>query len=105
MFPRDGFTCTGDLVDGGRGTQGRAHYYCRSCLNFVFTRIDVAGPRVNLRSSVLDDAADFAPFVEVMTSEKMPWAHVPAVHSYTRYPETPEELQALMADYSRWRSG
>lgn len=105
MFPRDAFSCAGDLVEGGRGTAGRAYYLCRSCLNFVFTRIDAAGSRVNLRTSVLDDAADFAPFVEVMAGEKLPWVHVPAVHSYTRYPETPEELQALMADYSRWRSG
>ncbi|MEJ1993112.1 MAG: hypothetical protein P8X50_15870, partial [Maritimibacter sp.] len=44
--------------------------------------------------------ASFAPFVELMTDEKMPWAHVPAVHSYSRYPESLDELQALMDDYA-----
>ena len=56
--------------------------------------------RVNLRLSVLDKAAMFAPFVEVMTEEKLPWSSTTAPHSFARYPETPEKLQALMEDYA-----
>jgi len=70
-------------------------------LNFVCSRIGGANQRINLRTSVLDDAASFEPFVELMTDEKMPWASVPAVHSFARFPETPEELQALIDDYSK----
>lgn len=101
MFPSDSFSCTGDLTKGGLASNGRTHYFCTSCLNFVYSRIGGANQRINLRTSVLDDAASFEPFVELMTDEKMPWASVPAVHSFARFPETLEELQALMDDYSK----
>ena len=100
MFPSDSFSYTGELIKGGLGSGGRAHYYCKSCLGFVFSRIEGADHRINLRTSVLDEAASFEPFVEVMTEEKMPWARVPAVHSFARFPETLEDLQALMDDYA-----
>ena len=101
MFPSDGFACTGDLIIGGRGSPERTHYFCKSCMGFVFSRITGADHRINLRISVLDDAAEFEPFVELMTGEKLPWASVPAVHSYTSYPESVEDLQMLMDAYSR----
>ncbi len=100
MFPGDSFSCTGDLVQGGLGASGRVHHFCKSCLNFVYSQIGTASQRVNLRTSILDQAASFEPFVEVMTDEKMPWVHVPAVHSYPRFPASLEELQSLMDDYS-----
>lgn len=98
MVPADGFSVSGDLVTGGLHTEGKEHSFCPKCMNFIFTRIKGAG-RVNLRASVLDDLSWFAPFVELMTEEKQPWAHVPAMHSYARYPKTIEEINALMADY------
>ena len=100
MFPRDAFSCTGAVIKGGLGTGGRAHYFCKSCLNFVYSQIEGAPQRINLRTSVLDDAASFDPFVEVITDEKIPWANVPAVHSYARYPESYEGLQTLMNAYA-----
>jgi hypothetical protein len=63
MVPSAGFACTGDLITGGLGTRGRQHFYCKSCLNFVFSKIEGAEHRVNLRTSVLDQAAAFPPFV------------------------------------------
>lgn len=100
MFPADAFSCSGDHILGGLRSKGREHNFCKSCLNFVFSRIEGADYRVNLRTSVLDDAALFDPFIEVMTEEKLPWATVSAEHSYTKFPQTSEELQALMDAYS-----
>lgn len=100
MFPSDGFSCTGELIEGGLRTHGRTHYFCKSCLGFVFSRIEGADQRVNLRTSVLDEAGSFVPFVEVMTEKKMAWAGVPATHSFARYPASLNELQALMDAYS-----
>ncbi len=100
MFPSDSFSCTGELVTGGRGASGRTHHFCASCLNFIYSQIDGVDHRVNLRTSILDDAALFEPFVELMTDEKMPWARVPVAHSYAQFPQTPEELQALMDEYA-----
>lgn len=100
MFPAEGFSVTGDLVIGGLRTEQREHNFCARCLNLIFTRIKGADTRVNLRASVLDDLTWFEPFVELMTEEKLPWARVPAAHSFARFPESPEALAALMADYS-----
>lgn len=100
MVPSDGFFYTGELIKGGLGSSGRTHYFCKSCLNFIFSRIEGADQRINLRTSVLNEAASLEPFVELMTDEKMPWASVPAVHSFARYPESLEELQALMDAYA-----
>lgn len=101
MVPSEGFTSTGDLIKGGLGSGGRTHFFCKSCLNFVFSRIDGADHRINLRTSVLDQAASLEPFVEVMTDEKMPWASVRAVHSFAHYPKSLGELQALMDAYAK----
>lgn len=100
MFPADGVSVTGELVTGGLRSERRKHHFCPTCLNFIFTRIRGADSRVNLRVSLLDDPSWFEPFVETMTEEKLPWASVPAAHSFARYPETIGELKALMADYA-----
>lgn len=101
MFPHDSFSYTGELIKGGLGSDGRTHFFCKSCLNFIYSQIGGAEQRINLRTSVLDNAAAFEPYVEVMTDEKMPWATVPAVHSLARYPESLEHLQDLMDAYAR----
>ena len=101
MFPAHGFRATGELVTGGLRTERREHNYCPRCLSFIFTRIRGADTRVNLRASVLDDLTWFAPFVELMTEEKLSWVSIPAARSFARVPETVEELDALMADYSK----
>ena len=100
IFPVEGFSVTGELVTGGLRTEQREHNFCAKCLNFIFTRIKGADTRVNLRASVLDDLTWFEPFIELMTEEKLSWSSVPAVRSFTRYPENMEELGALMVDYS-----
>lgn len=100
MFPVDAVSCTGALVRGGLRSDGRAHYFCKSCLNIVYSQLGHAPERINLRTSILKQAALFEPFVEVMTDEKMPWAQVPAVHSYAQVPASRDEVQSLMDAYS-----
>ncbi|MFK7838570.1 MAG: GFA family protein [Sulfitobacter sp.] len=100
MFPSDSVTCTGDVIQGGLRSEGRAHFFCASCLNFIYSRIAGADDRINLRTSVLHEAASFVPFVELMTDEKMPWAQVPAPHSFARFPTSLDALQALMDAYA-----
>lgn len=101
MFPRDGFSYEGKVVRGGLGTGDRAHYFCASCLNFIFSEVRGAEWRINLRTTVLEDAASFPPFIELMTDEKLPWASVPVIHSFARHPASAEEVQALMDSYAR----
>ncbi|MDB4559021.1 GFA family protein [Amylibacter sp.] len=100
MFPYESFSFTGALITGGLRSQGRVHYFCKSCLNFIYSQIAGAEHRINLRKSVLHEAALFEPFVEVMTDEKMPWAKVPVSHSFSQSPTSLDELQSLMAAYA-----
>ena len=83
MFPKESFQCTGELIKGGLGSHGKDHDFGKSCLNFVYSQIGAANYRINVRTSILDDAALFEPFVEVMTDEKMSWAQVPVCLLYT----------------------
>jgi hypothetical protein len=54
--------------------------------------------QLRVRATALDDARWARPFVEVFTSEKLPWATTPAVHSYATAPAL-EDYQALIAEF------
>jgi hypothetical protein len=98
-IPADGFqVVAGETVIGGiRGPQIH-HHHCDRCKSWVFTRVDGLDFFVNLRATMLDDHGWFVPFVEVYTSEKLPWAATGAVHSFATQPEM-DGYQALVADY------
>lgn len=100
MFPKASFSCTGELSRGGLLSSSRAHYFCKLCLNFIYSQTAGDTQHINLRTSVLSEADSFPPFVELMTDRKMTWAHVPATHSFPRYIATLADLQALMESYS-----
>jgi len=77
--PSNGFTVTqGEPVIGGLHRPHRK--------NWMFTRphgLDI----VNVRATMLDEHHWYAPFVEVFTSEKLPWATTSAVHSFATQPD------------------
>lgn len=92
-LPTEGFAIvSGEPVVGGLHGATR-HFFCPRCKSWMFTRPEGLDWLVNLRPSMLDDHGWFAPFIEVWTSEKLPWAVTPAVHSFPGQPE--------MADYAR----
>lgn len=85
-LPAEGFAVTaGDPVIGGLHGPTR-HYFCNHCLSWVFTRPEGLDQFVNLRATMLDDPRWVVPHIEVWTSEKLPWASTPAVHSFAREP-------------------
>lgn len=84
-LPNDGFAVTaGEPVIGGLHGPTR-HFHCGFCMSWVFTRPS-GMDFVNLRAPMLDDARWFAPFVEMWTSEKLPFAQTGAVHSFVGDP-------------------
>ena len=92
--PADGFEVTkGEPVLGGLKEPVSHHYHCPDCLSWMFTRADGFDWFVNLRPSMLDAHGWFVPFVDVWTSEKLPWAETGAKHLYAGTPE--------MADWER----
>jgi hypothetical protein len=100
MYPSQGFEVTsGEPVIGGLHG-ARRHFFCPHCLSWLFTRPPGVDQFVMVRSTMFDDAGSDAPFIETWTSEKLPWATTPAVHSFERYPP-PEQFPILLAEFAR----
>jgi hypothetical protein len=97
-IPVEGFRVTaGEPVIGGLHGTAR-HHFCGWCMSWMFTRMD-GMPFVNVRPTMLDDTGWFVPFVETFTSEALPWARLPARHSFEGCP--PLELyERLIAEYA-----
>lgn len=99
LYPSAAFEVTlGEPVLGGLNA-GTPHYFCGSCMSWLFTRLEGIERFVNVRSTMLDAAADLAPFIETYTSEMLPWAATPAVHRFERFPEM-ERLGPLIAEFA-----
>ena len=98
-IPSEGFSVTrGEPVVGGLRGASR-HFFCPNCMTWLFTRPDGMDQFVNIRPTMLDDHAWSTPFIETYTSEKLPWAQTPAVHSYETFP--PFEAYAdLVKEYA-----
>jgi hypothetical protein len=97
--PSPGFSVTkGDPTIGGLHGPTR-HYFCPHCMSWMFTRPEGFDAFVNVRATMLDDPRDFVPFVETMTSEKLPWAATPAVHSFEKFPPL-DRYQLLAEQYA-----
>ena len=98
-IPSEGFEVTqGELVIGGMRDEKLKHYFCPSCMSWMFTRLEGLDWFVNLRPTMLDDASWFTPFVETWTSEKLPWAATSAKHSYAALPAI-EDFEVLTKEY------
>jgi hypothetical protein len=97
-FPAEAFELlSGEPVIGGLHGEIR-HHHCGHCLSWVFTRADMMGPFVNVRTTMLDQVPSEPPFIETYTSEALPWAVIGAPHSFPQFPPM-ERFQPLMAEY------
>ena len=98
-LPEAGLEITrGEPVRGGLRAEIR-HFHCPSCKSWMFTRFNDPPGFVNLRPTMLDDHAWFAPFVEFQAAEKLPWAATGARHSFARWAE-PANYGRLIADFA-----
>jgi hypothetical protein len=98
-IPADGFAVThGEPVIGGLHGATR-HYFCPHCMTWMFTRPEGMDWFVNLRTTMLDEAARLAPFVETYTAEKLPFAQTGAAHSFEALPPM-EAWEGLMQEYA-----
>lgn len=99
LYPDENVEVSGlEPVIGGLHGDLR-HFFCPHCLSWMFTRFDAMGPFVNVRATMLDDAAGFAPFMETCTSEKLPWVQTPARHSYPQFPPM-GDFPRLMGEFA-----
>jgi len=99
-IPVAGFSVVaGDPVIGGLHGASR-HYFCGYCMSWMFTKPEGLDGFVNVRSTLLEQGRDLAPFFETWTSEKLPWVTTPAKHSYPALPEL-SEYEGLIAEYEK----
>ena len=99
-LPTDGFeVVSGEPVIGGLGGPQVHHFHCPSCKSWMFTRAEGFDWFVNLRPSMLDEHHWFVPYVELWTSEKLPWATTPARHGYETVPQM-ADFEMLMQAYA-----
>jgi hypothetical protein len=97
-FPSEKFTVMkGEPVIGGLHGATR-HYFCPHCMSWM--RAEGFDWFVNVRATMLDDPSWFTPFIETWTSEKLPWATTPAVHSFERVPAF-EEFERLPEEFAQ----
>jgi hypothetical protein len=102
--PTEGFALTaGEVVPGGLQQELR-HQFCGWCKSWLFTSIPGLDWFVNVRATMLDDPAWYAPFVETCTAEKLPWAVTPAVHAYPGFPDE-ADFPRLLEEFAGWMAG
>jgi len=101
--PSSGFAVTkGETVVGGLHGDSE-HHFCSYCMSWLFTHPGqgMTGQFVNVRPTMFDDPGPLAvPFVETMTSERLPWATTSAVHSFETFPPM-EDYLALTEAFSK----
>jgi hypothetical protein len=81
-------------------TAPHKQFYCSHCKNWLFTRPQGLDFLVNVRATMLEHHHWYVPFIEVNTSEKLPWAFTGAPHSFATQPEV-EKFQPLMDAFAR----
>jgi len=87
LFAADAFVVTkGEPVPGGLRSPELAHFFCAHCMTWMFTRPAQLPHVVNVRPTMLDEHAWFAPFAETFTKTRLPWAVTGAVHSFEEFP-------------------
>jgi hypothetical protein len=94
--PADGFEVTqGEPIIGALHGEHR-HFFCDHCKSWLFTRAAGMDWFVNVRSTMLDDPADFStPFIETAAAEKLPWVTTPVVRSFDGFPEISAMTKAV----------
>jgi hypothetical protein len=97
--PTSGFAVVrGSPVIGGLRNPGQQHFFCPSCMTWMFTK---AMPEfVNVRATLLDDTSWFRPFMETWTRTKLPWARTSAVRSYEEFPPM-DHYENLIREFSK----
>jgi hypothetical protein len=92
----------GEPVIGGlHGTELR-HFFWGHCMTWMFSRPAPLPQVVNVRPTMLDDHAWFAPFLETYAKTKFPWANTQAVRSFDEFPAM-DTLDGILREYAAWQ--
>jgi hypothetical protein len=75
------------------------HFFCDYCKSWLYTEPENVPDFVNVRSTLFDEPRRERPFVETYVSERLPWAHTGAAHSYAKLPAM-EEWPVLIQQFA-----
>jgi hypothetical protein len=93
----------GEPVIGGLHGDDTHHFFCPHCMTWMFTRPATITHIVNVRPTMFDDHAWFAPFIESFTKTRLPWAKTGAERSFEEFPPM-EAYEGLMRDFASARA-
>jgi hypothetical protein len=103
LCPASGFSVTtGQPVIGGLHGNDLQHFFCGHCMTWMFSRPAPLPHVVNVRPTMFDDHAWFAPFLETYAKTKLPWARTGASRSFDEFPPM-DEFDGLLREYAAWR--
>ena len=101
LYPDAHFKVTqGEPVLGGLKGATR-HFFCPSCLSWLFTRPEGMDDFVNVRSTMFDDAAAHRPYMDAHRREGLPGIETGAVERFETVPEE-DRFGPLIAGYAQW---
>ncbi|MBS0385419.1 MAG: GFA family protein [Proteobacteria bacterium] len=99
MIPADGFAVEGETEIGGLHRPDQRHHFCAHCKNWLYTD-GFAGPFVNVRATMLEDASWVRPYIESCIEQKLPGVVSGAKVSFENFPP-PDQYAPLMEAYAR----
>ena len=100
-FPVESFELlSGEPVLGGLKGEEIHHYFCPSCMSWMYTRPDALPYMVNIRATMFDQTGWDAPFIETFTREKLSFAETGAPHSFDEFP-TVEDIERLTPAFEK----
>lgn len=85
------------MIGGLRGAT--RHMFCPNCMSWLFTCPEGLDDFVNLRATMFENAHSFKPFIEMYTTEMLPWARTGAPYSFEKFP-SPEQFSELLAKFA-----
>ena len=101
LYDWDRFEVTqGEPMLGGLKGATR-HFFCPSCMSWLFTRPEGMDEFVNIRSTMFDDAAAHRPYIETHWGEALPGAETGAVERFEAVPAE-EQFGPLIGTYAQW---
>ncbi|MBV7265663.1 GFA family protein [Erythrobacter sp. WH131] len=101
LYSEEGFrSLAGETVLGGLKGPTR-HYFCKSCLSWLFTRPEGLNAMVNIRTPMLERPEHFPPFAEFYLDQGIPGAATGATRRFTDAPDT-DAFFALTREYASW---
>ncbi len=104
LYDADRFAVTrGEPVLGGLKGATR-HYFCPSCMTWLFTRPDGMDAFVNVRSTMFEEPARHRPFVDTYLQEALPGIETGAIQRFDGLPGE-DQFGPLMGSYAQWNGG